>query len=325
MSSSTPASSAIGSRSAPSLSAARATAIASIRADLPRSRPLRRAPAIDRVANEPRARHGPARIAQPHRRHVGRPPAPQPLGAQTTRPTQDGGEAALTDLDRLVAQQLAAGCGDRGDRVRTLVHVRTEHDRGLRFFHLDRKRTPGGHGSLGGAATLLSSSAGTTPTGDERHSESQSGPRADSVNCESPLRRSGSLYQAGRHRRNQKQQERLQERGRQPRDCPLWTSSGSTGGSRCSSTEPVLRDRPGRCVAQCRIGRGATVRRVARLAWTRQRRSRFCLSARLSHKPLGMPVHQLVAGQHRSNSTRTRDLWDTDLVRGPIAVDFSHH
>jgi hypothetical protein len=33
----------------------------------------------------------------------------------------------------------------------------------------------------GGAATLLSSHAGTSPTGDERHSESQSGPRADSV------------------------------------------------------------------------------------------------------------------------------------------------
>jgi hypothetical protein len=34
-----------------------------------------------------------------------------------------------------------------------------------------------------GAATLLSSHAGTSPTGDERHSESQSGPRADSVNA----------------------------------------------------------------------------------------------------------------------------------------------
>jgi hypothetical protein len=33
----------------------------------------------------------------------------------------------------------------------------------------------------GGGATLLSSHAGTSPTGDERHSESQSDPRADSV------------------------------------------------------------------------------------------------------------------------------------------------
>src|SRR5687768_13074346 len=50
MSSSTPASSATGSRSRPSRSAARATASASIRSDLPRARPLRRSPAISRVA-----------------------------------------------------------------------------------------------------------------------------------------------------------------------------------------------------------------------------------------------------------------------------------
>src|SRR3954453_3880446 len=40
---------------------------------------------------------------------------------------------------------------------------------------------PGGHGLLEGGATLLSSHARTSPTGDERHSESQSGPTADSV------------------------------------------------------------------------------------------------------------------------------------------------
>ena len=40
---------------------------------------------------------------------------------------------------------------------------------------------PGGHGLLEGAATLLSSHAGPSPTGDERHSESQSGHKADSV------------------------------------------------------------------------------------------------------------------------------------------------
>src|SRR5712691_11591653 len=33
----------------------------------------------------------------------------------------------------------------------------------------------------GGGATLLSSHAGTSPTGDERHSESESSPTADSV------------------------------------------------------------------------------------------------------------------------------------------------
>src|SRR3954453_24046956 len=40
---------------------------------------------------------------------------------------------------------------------------------------------PGGHGLLEGGATLLSSHAGPSPTGDERHSESQSGQPADSV------------------------------------------------------------------------------------------------------------------------------------------------
>src|SRR5215203_3235615 len=40
---------------------------------------------------------------------------------------------------------------------------------------------PGGHGLLEGGATLLSSHAGPSPTGDERHSESQSGRTADSV------------------------------------------------------------------------------------------------------------------------------------------------
>src|SRR5215217_5613597 len=40
---------------------------------------------------------------------------------------------------------------------------------------------PGGHGLLEGGATLLSSHAGPSPTGDERHSESQSGHTADSV------------------------------------------------------------------------------------------------------------------------------------------------
>jgi len=42
------------------------------------------------------------------------------------------------------------------------------------------ERTPGGHGLLG-AMPLLSSHAGTSPTGDERHCESRSAPTADSL------------------------------------------------------------------------------------------------------------------------------------------------
>ena len=61
------------------------------------------------------------------------------------------------------------------------MHVRTEHDHRPRplspRLKADARRT----WLAWGAATLLSSHAGTSPTGDERHSESQSGPQADSV------------------------------------------------------------------------------------------------------------------------------------------------
>jgi hypothetical protein len=62
---------------------------------------------------------------------------PYPLGAQPARPIHHGGEPALADVNGLVAEQLAGCRRDRGDRVRALVHVRTEHDHGLRPFHLD--------------------------------------------------------------------------------------------------------------------------------------------------------------------------------------------
>jgi hypothetical protein len=61
---------------------------------------------------------------------------PDPLGAQAARPIKSRGEPAITDPDGLVAQQLAARCGSRGDCVRALVHVRTDHDHVLRPFHL---------------------------------------------------------------------------------------------------------------------------------------------------------------------------------------------
>jgi hypothetical protein len=46
---------------------------------------------------------------------------PHSLSAQIARPTQCFCEAAVADLDRLVAQQLARPGGHRGDRVRALV------------------------------------------------------------------------------------------------------------------------------------------------------------------------------------------------------------
>jgi hypothetical protein len=49
---------------------------------------------------------------------------PHPLAVEAARPHQQGAEPAPADRDRLLAQQLAAGGADGGDRVRTLVSVR---------------------------------------------------------------------------------------------------------------------------------------------------------------------------------------------------------
>jgi len=56
-----------------------------------------------------------------------------------------------------------------------------------------------------GDATLLSSHAGTSPTGEERHCESRSGPTADSLKSESARRRSEPLLEAGRHDQSKQQ------------------------------------------------------------------------------------------------------------------------
>ena len=53
---------------------------------------------------------------------------PDPLAAEPARPDHQRGEALGADLDRLLAHQLAGRRRDRGDRVRALVGVRTEHD-----------------------------------------------------------------------------------------------------------------------------------------------------------------------------------------------------
>ena len=53
---------------------------------------------------------------------------PHPFAAEPARPEHQRSEALRADLDRLLAHQLAGGRRDRGDRVRALVGVRTEHD-----------------------------------------------------------------------------------------------------------------------------------------------------------------------------------------------------
>ena len=163
-------------RSTPSRSAARATASASMRSDLPRSRPPRRASAISLVATRTtrsplaeqkpleRARDVPAVLQRPH-----------PLVAQAARPRPAPRKPALADRDRLLAQQLAGARADRGDGVRALVHVRTEHDHHRRplspRLKVDARRTR----LAWGRCHAPIKSRQDIPTGDERHSESQSG------------------------------------------------------------------------------------------------------------------------------------------------------
>jgi hypothetical protein len=53
---------------------------------------------------------------------------PDPLALQAARPDQQRGEAFGADLDGLLTHQLTRRRRDRGDRVRALVGVRTEHD-----------------------------------------------------------------------------------------------------------------------------------------------------------------------------------------------------
>ncbi len=53
---------------------------------------------------------------------------PHPFAAELARPDHERGEALDGDLDGLLADQLAGCRRDRGDRVRALVGVRTEHD-----------------------------------------------------------------------------------------------------------------------------------------------------------------------------------------------------
>src|SRR4051812_5168720 len=82
---------------------------------------------------------------------------PNPLRVQLARPVEHRSKAAHSDLHRLVAEQLAGRRCDRGDGVRALVHVRTEHDHPSR--PLSSKADPRRTRLVGGPATPLSSHA----------------------------------------------------------------------------------------------------------------------------------------------------------------------
>jgi hypothetical protein len=83
-------------------------------------------------------RHVPAVLQRPH-----------PIRAESARPPQHGIEPASAHRGGLLIEHLARRRGDSGERVRALVHVRTEHDHQLRPFSSRLKWTAGGHGLLG--------------------------------------------------------------------------------------------------------------------------------------------------------------------------------
>jgi hypothetical protein len=96
------------------------------------------------TARAPRARHQPcrdpnhaltARDQEPLQR-AGDMAAilqcPDPFTGEAARPNQQRREAANSDSDRLITEQLAGRAIDGGDRVRALVGVRPEHDHGPR-------------------------------------------------------------------------------------------------------------------------------------------------------------------------------------------------
>src|SRR3954467_7098916 len=87
---------------------------------------------------------------------------PHSLSPELARPPDERREARGPNLDRPLAQQFAGRRRDRGDRVRALVAVRTEHDHCLVHLQcdwLDARRTR----LAWGDATLLSSHAKETP------------------------------------------------------------------------------------------------------------------------------------------------------------------
>src|SRR5918994_409220 len=180
MSSSGPGSSAVVSVSNPSASAARATASASMRSDLPRSRLERRELAINRVGTRttrsPRAIRNRSKEPDTCRQSSS---AHTRSGPSSACPPQHVIEPARADRGGLLVKHLPGRGGDGGERVRALVHVRTEHDHQrcplLLAIEVDDRRTR----LAGGGATLLSSHPGhPRPATSDTTKESQTTSRS---------------------------------------------------------------------------------------------------------------------------------------------------
>ena len=157
---------------------------------------------------------------------------PDPLVAQAARPVQRRGEAA-SRRPRWSSRRPARRCSRRPRRSCASACACPHRARSWPSSLSPRLKADARRTWLAwGGATLLSSHAGTSPTGDERHSESQSGPTADSLKSESARRRSEPLLEAGRHRPN--------PNSKPDRSTPLTTASAVHP---CKRAVAVERDR----------------------------------------------------------------------------------
>jgi hypothetical protein len=115
---------------------------------------------------------------------------PHPLAINTARPLQQRAEPTAADRDGLLAEQLAGWRCDRGDRVRTLVSVRAEHDHAFVVLLILRG------GRLVDTACWRRCHASiksrqTSPTGDERQTNGSQATPGRQPQRESARRRPG--------------------------------------------------------------------------------------------------------------------------------------
>ena len=172
----------------PSRSAARATASASMRSDLPRSRPARRASShqLRRDPDDPLAAGHQNRSNEPDTCRQSSTPRPARRRATAPSPAARGNPSSPTwtvfsPRSSPVAAAIAATvCDPCACPPRTRSSARPP-------VSSTDSWTLGGHGLLEGAATLLSSHAEPSRTGDERHCERKSGPTGRQPETESQL------------------------------------------------------------------------------------------------------------------------------------------
>jgi hypothetical protein len=202
----------MASVSRPSARAAGATARVSMRSDVPRSRLERREPASGRVgtrtARSPRAIKNRSNEPETCRRSSSAHPRSRPRPRAHCSTCSKARTPTLTVLSPSISPVVAA----IPPTVCEPLHVRTQHDHQLSplllAVEVDGPRTR----LAGGAATLLSSHAGTSPTSDERHSERWSGPTADSLKKSRLVPRARSRYLASERRRRAKIRQKAWER-----------------------------------------------------------------------------------------------------------------